>query len=85
MLAAYSEIDMFTTRINGKEDASITITFKPEHDFTIFPFILKIRIEDYMNGIGSYHASVYGVGKAFSNQVYSDYIQTSIQDNNEGI
>jgi multidrug efflux pump subunit AcrB len=76
-LAAYSEIDMFTTRINSKEDAGITITFRPEHDFTIFPFILKIRIEDYMNGIGSYHASVYGVGKAFSNQVYSDYIQTS--------
>jgi multidrug efflux pump subunit AcrB len=30
-----------------------------------------------MNGIGSYHASVSGVGKAFSNQVYSDYIRTS--------
>ena len=30
-----------------------------------------------MNGIGSYHASVYGVGKAFSNQVYSDYIMTN--------
>ncbi len=77
MLAAYSEIDMFTTSIYGAEDASISITFKPEHDFTIFPFILKIRIEDYMNGIGSYHASVYGVGKAFSNQVYSDYIMTT--------
>ena len=55
----------------------LTITFKPEHDFSIFPFILKIKIEDYMNGIGSYHASVYGVGKAFSNQVYSDYIRTT--------
>ncbi len=30
-----------------------------------------------MNGIGSYHATVYGVGKAFSNQVYSDYIRTT--------
>ena len=77
MLAAYDEIDMFTTSIYGAEDATVTITFKPEHDFTIFPFILKIRIEDYMNGIGSYHASVYGVGKAFSNQVYSDYIRTT--------
>jgi hypothetical protein len=77
MLAAYSEIDMFTTRIYDAEEAAILITFKPEHDFTIFPFILKIRIEDYMNTIGSYHASVYGVGKAFSNQVYSDYIRTS--------
>jgi multidrug efflux pump subunit AcrB len=77
MLAAYNEIDLFETRINDEKDAIVSITFKPEYDFTIFPFILKIRIEDYMNGIGSYHATVYGVGKAFSNQVYSDYIQTS--------
>ncbi|HUX55462.1 MAG TPA: efflux RND transporter permease subunit [Bacteroidales bacterium] len=77
MLAAYNEIDMFTTSIYSSEDATMTITFKPEHDFSILPFILKIRIEDYMNGIGSYHASVYGVGKAFSNQVYSDYIRTT--------
>ncbi|HEX2976044.1 MAG TPA: efflux RND transporter permease subunit, partial [Bacteroidales bacterium] len=77
MLAAYSEIDMFTTSIYGAEDATVSITFKPEHDFTIFPYVLKIRIEDYMNSIGSYHASVYGVGKAFSNQVYSDYIRAS--------
>lgn len=77
MLAGYNEIDMFTTSIYTPEDARIVITFKPEHDFTIFPFILKIRIEDYMNSIGSYHASVYGVGKAFSNQVYSDYIRTT--------
>ncbi|MBN2633443.1 MAG: efflux RND transporter permease subunit [Bacteroidales bacterium] len=77
MLAGYDEIEMFTTGIYDAEEATVSITFKPEHDFTIFPYILKIRIEDYMNGIGSYHASVYGVGKAFSNQVYSDYIRTS--------
>jgi multidrug efflux pump subunit AcrB len=77
MLAGYKEIYMFTTSIWGSEDASMAITFKPEHDFSIFPFILKIKIEDYMNGIGSYHASVSGVGKAFSNQVYSDYIRAS--------
>ncbi len=75
MLAAYDEIDLFTTTVYGAEDATVTITFRPEHDFTIFPYILKFRIEDYMNSIGSYHASVYGVGKAFSNQVYSDYIR----------
>ncbi|TAL60316.1 MAG: efflux RND transporter permease subunit [Bacteroidetes bacterium] len=77
MLAAYKEIDMFTTSIYSSEDATMTITFKPEFDFSIFPFILKTKIEDYMNGIGSYYASVYGVGKAFSNQVYSDYIRTT--------
>jgi multidrug efflux pump subunit AcrB len=75
MLAGYKEIDLFTTNVYSSEDAYISITFKPEYDFSIFPFILKIKIEDFMNGIGSYHASVYGVGKAFSNQVYSDYIR----------
>ena len=77
LLAGYKEIDMFTTGIYSAEDATISITFKPEYDFSIFPFILKVKIEDYMNGIGSYHASVYGVGKAFSNQVYSDYMNTT--------
>ena len=57
MLAAYKEIDMFTTSIYGAEEASVEITFKPEYDFTVFPFILKIKIEDYMNGIGSYSAT----------------------------
>jgi multidrug efflux pump subunit AcrB len=77
LLAAYKEIDLFTTSIYGAEEATLQITFRPEFDFTVFPFILKIKIEDYMNGIGSYSASVYGVGKAFSNQTYSDYINTT--------
>ncbi len=77
MLTAYDEIEMFTTSIYSAESANVNISFRPEHDFSIFPFILKIRIEDYMNSIGSYHVSVYGVGKAFSNQVYSDYIRTT--------
>ncbi len=77
MLASYDEIDMFTTNIYNAEEALVNINFRPEHDFTIFPFVLKIRIEDYMNGIGSYNASVSGVGKAFSNETYSDYIMTS--------
>jgi|WetSurMetagenome_2_1015567.scaffolds.fasta_scaffold02989_5 multidrug efflux pump subunit AcrB len=77
MLAGYKEIDKFTTNIYSQEEATINITFRPEDEFTIFPYILKVRIEDYMNGIGSYSASVYGVGKAFSNETYSDYIRTS--------
>ena len=41
MLAAYSEIDMDTTRITGSKDATLAIASRPEHDFTIFPFILR--------------------------------------------
>ncbi|HOK26325.1 MAG TPA: efflux RND transporter permease subunit [Bacteroidales bacterium] len=75
MLAEYDEIDLFTTTVYSAEDATVTVTFKPEYDFTVFPYILKFKIEDFMNSIGSYHTIVYGVGKAFSNQVYSDYIR----------
>ncbi len=77
MVAAYNEIDRFTTSIMSEASASMIITFRPEHDRSIFPFILKARIEEYMNAIGSYHVSVDGVGKAFSNQVYSDYLRGS--------
>jgi multidrug efflux pump subunit AcrB len=77
MLAPYKEIDLFTTSIYSPESAYMTVTFKAEYDFSIFPFVLKMKIEDYMNSIGSYHASVAGVGKAFSNQVSSDYIRGS--------
>ena len=77
MIAAYDEVENFVTRINNEESASISITFDPEEENGIFPFILKIRIEDFMMGIGSYHVSVSGVGRAFSNQVGSDYIRGS--------
>lgn len=75
MIAEYSEVDKFVTRVYEVSSAYMTVTFIPEEDFTSFPFILKAKIEDYMNGIGSYHASVSGVGQGFSNQVSSDYIQ----------
>jgi hypothetical protein len=58
MIAPYSEVDRFTTRVSSPSSASLTVTFRPEHDRTIFPFILKMRIEDYMMGIGSYHVQV---------------------------
>jgi len=74
LIARYSEVEMFTLSITGATQARMSVTFNPEHDYTIFPYLLKMRIEDYMQGIGSYHVTVSGVGKAFSNQVYSDYI-----------
>jgi multidrug efflux pump subunit AcrB len=77
MLAAYDEVENFVTRIYSRESATINITFDPAEENGIFPFILKIRIEDFMMGIGSYHVSVSGVGRAFSNQVGSDFIRGS--------
>jgi multidrug efflux pump subunit AcrB len=77
LIAGYSEVEMFTTSIYSASQANLSITFKPEHDYSIFPYLLKIRIESYMESIGSYHCTVSGVGKAFSNQIYSDYIQGS--------
>ncbi len=75
MIARYDEVEMFTTSIYSASEATMSITFKPEHDYTIFPYILKIRVEDYMNDVGSYHVQVSGVGTAFSNQVSPEYIR----------
>lgn len=77
MIAGYSEVEMFITSIYSANEATISVTFAPEHDYTIFPYILKIKAEDYMMNIGSYHASITGVGRAYSNQVGSEYIQGS--------
>ena len=74
MLAGYDEIEMFTTSIYSEETANMSITFNPEVEDGIFPFILKMRIEDFMMGIGSYNVMVSGVGRAFSNKVGSEYI-----------
>ncbi|HCC70477.1 MAG TPA: multidrug efflux pump protein [Bacteroidales bacterium] len=74
MLAGNDEIEMFTTSIYNAESANMNITFDREAENGIFPYILKIRIEDFMMGIGSYHVVVSGVGRAFSNQVGSEYI-----------
>jgi len=74
LIARYSEVEMFTTSIYSASEATVSVTFTPEHDYSIFPYILKFRIEDYMNSIGSYHVTVSGVGRAFSNQV-SENIQ----------
>ena len=73
-IAAYSGVDRFTTSVGSAKTASVSLTFRPEEERTILPWLLKVRIEDYMNSIGSYHVTVYGVGRAFSNQVYSDYL-----------
>ena len=63
MLAGYKEIEMFTTSIYSEESARMTITFDPEVENGIFPYMLKIKIEDFMMGIGSYHVYVSGVGQ----------------------
>jgi multidrug efflux pump subunit AcrB len=76
LIARYEEVEMFTTSIYGANQANMSVSFKPEHDFTIFPYLLKIKMEDFMNSIGSYHVTVTGVGRAFSNDLRSENISS---------
>ncbi len=86
MLTRYDEIETFTTRITSATNATLTIEFLPEHDFTIFPYLLKMQIQSFMNSVGSYSTSIHGVGEGFSNRVsmYSEQIPWSTPITLEG-
>jgi multidrug efflux pump subunit AcrB len=72
-LSQYSEIEMFRTEINSYSNSGIVITFKPEHEYSRFPYFLKSALESYAISQGGMDWSVYGVGKGFSNAVHSGF------------
>jgi multidrug efflux pump subunit AcrB len=68
-LAQFDEIELFETRINSPASARIVILFKPEFEFTNFPFSLKSEIESKVIELGSADWFVSGVGRAFDNSL----------------
>ena len=72
-LLNFTEIEQFYAQINNKNSASITIHFKPAHEFSSFPFILKSKLETKAVELTSADFTIYGVGRGFSNALYSGY------------
>lgn len=66
-LKQFKEIDQFESRINGTENANLYITFKPEYEFTGFPFFLQDLLIQKAIGFSSIDARIYGQGDAFNN------------------
>ncbi len=69
-LSAFPEIERFQTNIPNAQNATISITFKKEHEFGYFPHQLKSQLITWSINSGAADWSVYGVGDAFSNRMY---------------
>jgi multidrug efflux pump subunit AcrB len=78
-LSGFPEIDQFQTNVNNAQNASISITFKKEHEFGYFPHQLKNQLITWGITSGSADWQVTGVGDAFSNRMYSTNGQYRIQ------
>src|SRR5690606_17991998 len=55
------------TNIYDYNNSQIIINFKPEHEFTSFPYFLKSQLESKAISLGGMDWSVTGVGRGFSN------------------
>jgi multidrug efflux pump subunit AcrB len=77
-LAQFDEIEQFETHIYGPTSARISVLFKPEHEFTNFPFYLKSEIESKVIELGSADWNVSGVGRAFDNSLREGYRDSRI-------
>jgi multidrug efflux pump subunit AcrB len=69
-LTNFEEIELFTSRIYSIENASLEITFTDEAENSSFPHVLKNRLINKANQIGSSDFVIYGVGRGFSNATH---------------
>jgi len=69
-LVGFKEIDRFETNISSAQNASISITFKKEHEFGYFPHQLKSELITKSINSGAADWTVVGVGDSFSNRVF---------------
>lgn len=77
-ISQFDEVELFQTSITSYNNSSITIQFKPEHEFGAFPYFLKEEITSKAISLGGLDWSVYGVGRGFSNQLHSGYKNSRI-------
>ncbi|MCF6241651.1 MAG: efflux RND transporter permease subunit [Bacteroidales bacterium] len=78
-LSSFDEVQMYQTRISGPQNASINIYFKPEYENSSFPYYLKERLTSKAINLGGLDWGIYGVGKGFSNALYSGMKNSHIQ------
>ncbi len=73
-ISQFDEIEMFQTRVTSYDNATITVTFKPEYENTAFPVMLKQNIIASATNFGGATWRVYGIDQNyFNNNVYSGY------------
>lgn len=77
-ISKFDEVEMFQTSITGYRNSSITINFKPEYEDGSFPYYLKEELTSKAINLGGLDWHVYGVGRGFSNELYTGYRNSQI-------
>ena len=73
-LAHFDEIDVFETRIEGLDNGSITVWFKPEYEKTWLPSRIKSDIISMATNFGGANWRVTGIDESyFNNNIVSNY------------
>lgn len=78
-ISQFEEVALFETGIYSHKNSSISIFFKEEFEFTAFPYSLKSLIESKIVSLGGLDWSVTGVGRGFSNALYSGHKSNKIE------
>ena len=77
-ISRFDEVEMFKTYIGSYRDGRITIYFKPEAENGSFPYYLKGALISKAVNVGGLDWGIYGVGRGFSNALYSGYKNSQI-------
>jgi len=77
-ISRYDEVEMFQTSVTGYRNSSIVVYFKPEYEDGAFPYRLKEELTSKAVNFGGLDWSIYGVGRGFSNALYSDFRNSRI-------
>lgn len=77
-LSKYNEIEQFQSSVTSYNNSSIIIQFKPEYEFSSFPYFLKEEITSKAISLGGVDWGVYGVGRGFSNELNSGFKNSRI-------
>ncbi len=72
-ISSFDEVELFETRITDYKNSNISIYFKDEYEFSVFPYTLKSLLENRSISLGGLDWTVSGVGRGFSNALGTDY------------
>jgi len=77
-IASYDQVEKFTSYCRSARKARINILFKKEYEETGFPKQLQDELGGYANSIGNANASISGLQKGFTNNVYENNWRNSV-------
>lgn len=71
-LSKFDEISVFTTSIYSYDNAEISVEFKPEYEYSVFPAVLKSEVTRMAINFGGASWKVYGIDdNNFNNSIVS--------------